>query len=59
MNFDYKENGGKNSMQVQGINIVHPNEGNMIVVPITKRIEIIISVQGISLRMNFDYKENG
>ena len=44
----------------QSINIVYPNEENMIVVPITKRMEIIMSVQ-VSLIswMNFDYKENG
>ena len=44
----------------QSINILHHNDGNMIVVPITKRMEIIISVQGcLFLQMTFDYKENG
>ena len=32
-------------LQIHRINIVDPNEENMIVVPITKRIEIIMSIQ--------------
>ena len=37
---------------------MYPNEGNMIVVPITKGMEIIISIQVCLIsRINFDYKE--
>ena len=32
-------------LQIQSINIVNPNVENMIVVPITKRMEIIMSIQ--------------
>ena len=32
-------------LQIQSINIVSPNVTNMIVVPITKKIEIISSIQ--------------
>ena len=46
MNFDNKENGGKKHfLHIQSINIMYPNEENMIVVPITKKIEIIMSIQ--------------
>ena len=47
MNFDYKENGGKKKLflQIQSINIIHPKRENMILVPITKRMEIITSIQ--------------
>ena len=39
---------------------MYPNVKNMIVVPITKRMEIIISLQiCLTSRMNFDYMENG
>ena len=31
--------------QIQGINIVYPNEENKILVPITKKMEIITSIQ--------------
>ena len=46
--------------QIQSINIAYPNMENMIKVPITKRIEIVMSIQ-VSLisRMNFNYEENG
>ena len=38
---------------------MYPNVENMIVVPIRKRIEIILSIQGYLISwMNFDYKEN-
>ena len=39
---------------------MYPNVENMIAMPLTKRVEIIMSIQVclISL-MNFDYKENG
>ena len=47
-------------LQIRSINMVYPNVENLIVVPITKRIEIIkcIHVCLIS-RMNFDYTKNG
>ena len=46
--------------QIQSINIAYPNVENMIVVPITKRIEIVISFQVCLISgTNFDYKENG
>ena len=46
--------------EVQSINIVYPNVENMIVVPITKRIKIVISIQVYLIsRMIFDYEENG
>ena len=39
---------------------MYPNMENMIVVPVTKRMEIIMSIQIFLIsRMNFDYKENG
>ena len=39
---------------------MYPNEENMIVVPITKRMEIIMSIQDyLSSRMKVNYKENG
>ena len=47
-------------LQIQSINIMHPNKENMIVVPITKRMEIVISIQVyLNSQMNFDYKESG
>ena len=47
-------------LQIRSINIMYPNVENNIVVPITKRMEIIMSIQVYLLsRMNFDYKENG
>ena len=46
-------------LQIKSINIVHPNEVNMIVVVITKEIEIIMSIQvELVSQMNFGYKEN-
>ena len=46
--------------QIQSINIAYPNVENMIVGPITKRIEIVMSIQVcLFSRMNFDYEENG
>ena len=60
MNFDYKENGGKKLfLQIQSLNIVYPNVENMIVVPMIKRMEIIMSIHICLIRwMNFGYKEN-
>ena len=47
-------------LQIQSINIMHPNVENMIVITITKGMEIITTIQvGPISRMNFDYKENG
>ena len=46
MNFDYKEMMEiKLFLQIQSINIVDPNEDNMIVVPTTKRIEIVMHIK--------------
>ena len=47
-------------LQIQSITIMYPNVDNMIFMPITKRVEIVIGIQVclISLR-NFNYKENG
>ena len=43
---NYKENGERKAfLQIQSINIVYPNLGNMIVVPITTRMEDIVSIQ--------------
>ena len=47
-------------LQIQSSNIVYPKVENMIVMPITKRMEIVISIQVCLIsRINFDYKENG
>ena len=47
-------------MPNQSINVVHPNEDNMTVMPITKRMEIITRTQVCLIsQMNIDYKENG
>ena len=46
-------------LQIQSINIVYPNMENMIVMPITKRMEIIMSIQVCLISwMNINYKEN-
>ena len=60
MNFYYKENCGKKAfLQTQGSNIVYPNAENMIVMPITKIMEMVMSIQVyLILRMNFDSEEN-
>ena len=40
MNIDYKENGAKKSFSCQiEVNIVYPNKVNMIVMPLTKKME--------------------
>ena len=45
-------------MQIQSINILYPVD-NMIALPITKRMEIVIGTQHCLIsRINFDYKEN-
>ena len=47
-------------LQIQSINFMDPNEDNMIVVPIAKSIEIVMSIQVYLISwMNFDYEENG
>ena len=47
-------------MQIQSINIIYPNGKNMIIMPITKRMEIIICIHVYLIsQMNFDYVENG
>ena len=39
---------------------MYPNKENMIVVPITKRIEIIVSIHVcLILQVSINYKENG
>ena len=44
----------------QSINIMYPNVNNMIVVPITKQLEIIMSIQVCLIsRIKFYFKENG
>ena len=46
--------------QIQSLNIIYPNVENKIVVPITKRMETIMSIQVCLLsQMNFDNIENG
>ena len=51
MNLDYKENGANP-------NIMYTNEGNKIVVPITKGIEIIKSFQVYPIsRIDINYKQ--
>ena len=60
MNFNNKENGGKNAFLANPKHLVYPNMENMIVMPITKRMEIIISIQVCLLsRLNFDYTKKG
>ena len=50
---------GKLFLLIQSINNVYTNVENMIVVLITKRMEIIMNIQLCLIsQMNFDYKEN-
>ena len=47
-------------LQIQSINIMYPKEENMIIMPITVRMEIVMSIQVcLILLMNFNYEENG
>ena len=47
-------------LQIQSINIVYPTVENMIVVPITKIMEIMMSIQVCLIsRININYEENG
>ena len=46
-------------LQIQSINILHPNVENMVVMLITKRMEIIMSAKVCPISwMNFDYTKN-
>ena len=46
--------------QIQSINTVYPNMENMIVMQITKNMEIIMCIQVCLIsQKNFYYKENG
>ena len=58
---DCSANNKKNGdfLQIQSINIVYPNYKNMVVMPITKRMEIIMSIQDCLIsRININYREN-
>ena len=47
-------------LQIQSINILYAIMENMITMPITKRMEIVIGIQVCLVSwMYFDYKENG
>ena len=61
MNFDYTESRGKKAFLANPrINIMYPNVESMIVAPITKRMEIVMSIHvRLISRMNFDYTESG
>ena len=44
----------------RNFNIMHPNAENMIIVPITKRMEVIMSIQVCHISwININYIENG
>ena len=46
-------------LQIQSSNIMYPNVENMIVMPITKGMENVISIQVCIISLiNFDYEEN-
>ena len=62
MNINYAKNDGKRSffLQIQSVNNMYPNLKNIIIVPITKRMEIIMSFQVWLISwMNINYKKNG
>ena len=61
MNFDHMESGGKKAFLANpSLNFVYPNMENMIVVPITKIMEIVMSIHvHLISRMNFNYTESG
>ena len=61
MDFDYQKNSGKKAFLANPKHqFMHPNVENMIVMPIKKRMETIMSIQVCLIsRTNFDYKENG
>ena len=61
MNIDYTESGGKKTFLANpSINIMYPNVANIIVVPITKIMEIVMSIHVCLIsRMNFYYIESG
>ena len=46
-------------LQIQSINIMYPKVQNVIGMPLTKRMKIMLSIQVYLIsQMNFDYKEN-
>ena len=56
INFDHKENGGNKSFSCKSKALME----NMIVVPITKRIKIVMGLQVCLIsRITFNCKENG
>ena len=61
MNFDYKKSGGKKAFPANPKHqILYPNVENMIAIPITKRMEIIMGIQVCLISwINFDYTKNG
>ena len=62
MNINYKENGEKKSFSWKPKALISCILGiqDMIMVPITKRMEFILGIQVYLIsQMNFDYKENG
>ena len=61
MNFDYEKNGGKKAFLANPKHqIKYPNGENMFVMLITKRTEIVMSIQVCLISwMNFNYEENG
>ena len=47
-------------LQIQSINIIQHNANNLIVVPVTKRMEIIMCIHVCLIsQMSFDCKTNG
>ena len=47
-------------LEIQSSNVMYRNVENMIVIPITKRMEIVMSIQVYLVsQINFDYKESG
>ena len=50
----------KHFLQIQSANVVYPYVENKVVMPITKGMKIIMSIQVcLNSWKNFDYKENG
>ena len=60
-NFIHAESGGKKAFLTNpSVNIVYPNVENMIVMPIAKRMDIVMSIHVCLIsQMNFDYMKNG
>ena len=61
VNFDHKANGEREAFLANPMHQYHGlNEEKMIVVPLTKRVEIIMSIQVCLIsRLNINYEENG